>query len=185
MPSWLTGPTVAILGFVATVVSIVQGVVSVTNWFMGRTEKPSARRRLAIFTGIISIIAVAVLAPLTWSMIMGVDEKSDGNPAWVAGIYPVIVFVPAIMFAVLLINHEFKRESATISAFLVLIVCLALPTITFDYINRSIWERYLVNAAPGFAVAMVVITFLAYFLPRAKPNDADARKLPNTAEKAP
>lgn len=182
MPSWLTSPAVAILGFVATVISVVQGAISVTKWFMGRTEKPSARRRLAIATGILSIIAVAVLAPLTWSMIMKVDEKT-GNPAWVAGLYPVIVFVPAIMVAVLLMNYEFKRESATISAFLVLIICLALPTITFDSINRSTWERYLISSAPGLAVASVVATFIAYFLPRVKPHDAVAQKPPSATEK--
>lgn len=182
MPSWLTSPTVAILGFVATVISIAQGAVSVTKWFMGRTEKPSARRRLAIATGILSIISVAILAPLTWSMIMKIDERG-GDPAWVAGLYPVILFVPAIMVAVFLMNYEFKRERITISAFLVLIFCLALPTIIFDDTNRSVWERYLISLAPGLAVAMVVVTFLAYFLPRAKPHNADAQKPPSATEK--
>jgi hypothetical protein len=166
-PSWLTSPTVAILGFIAAVIAILQGIIATVKWFIGQTNKPSARRRLAISAALCSIISVAVLAPLTWSMITAIDAKMD--PRWQADIYPIIIFVPTLMFALILLNFDLKESiRATVVLFAGIIACLGLPTIIYDVTVKSTWERCLVNAIPGITILLLTMTVLSHLWPRTK-----------------
>jgi hypothetical protein len=180
MPAWLSSPTVAILGLLATVISILQAGISTYKWFINRTEKPSSQRRLAISAAAMSIIAIMVLCPLTWWKITETDAKT-GDPHWAAGLYPVTVFVPAIMAALFLLNFEFRRNGRIMSfAVLAITLCFALPTAVYDTSVRSIWDRYLVSVIPGIAVAMLLAMLLAHFIPRAeKEDDAPDRPPPS------
>lgn len=189
LPAWLTSPVVALLGFIAAVISILQWLISTTKWFIERTDEPSTRRRLTVSVGVCIVVSIVVLAPFTWETMAREDVKAGDNPLWVAEMYPVSIFAPLIicaMYYFIVDKFNWKDRLAYLSFFLV-IICLAFPTFLYDTFNSSIWERCLVSATSGLTVAMLVVTHLAHLLPRAKPRaGAGAQKPPSAAsEKVP
>jgi hypothetical protein len=165
--SWLTSPTVVILGFIAAVIAILQGIISAVKWFIGQTNKSSTRRRLIIFAALCTVISVAILAPITWSSITAIDAKMD--PKWLADLYPIIIFVPALLCALLLLNFDFKSKvRITIELYVGMIACLALPTIIYDTAVKSTQEQYLVSAVPGVTIMVLAMTALSQLWPRTK-----------------
>ena len=182
--AWLTSPAVALVGLIASAVSVLQALISTTKWFIAKTDKPSTRRRLTISLAVCIIASIVVLAPVTWEMMAVEDTKAGSNPLWVAEVYPFIIFAPLTMAAYLFLTTDFHwKGRAGISPFIVVMISLALPTALYDYLNSSVWERCLVSATPSLTAAMLVATYLAHFLPRAKPHAADAQKSPSATEK--
>jgi hypothetical protein len=185
IPAWLTSPTVALLGLIASAISVLQALISTTKWFMKRTDKRSTRRRLTVSVGICIIASIVVLAPLTWQMMAREDVKAGSNPLWVAELYPFCIFLPLILSAMcyFLVDSFKWKGRLPIAPFVLTIGCLALSTGFYDAFHVTIWERCLVTATPGFTVAMLVATYLANLLPRAESHDAKAPKPPSATEK--
>ena len=179
VPAWLTSPVVAILGLIATVISILQGLISTTKWFIKRTDKPSTRRRLTVSAGVCIIASIVVLAPFTWEAMAREDVKLGDNPLWLAELYPVVIFAPLIICATsyFRVNSFNWKDRAIYSSFVLVIISLAFPTFLYDVLHSSIWERCLVSTTPGLTIGMLIMAYMAHLLPRAKPSaGADAQK---------
>jgi hypothetical protein len=171
VPSWLTSPTVALLGFVATVASLLQSTVAVGKWFMKRTEKLSNRRRAAIAASVLCFIATAIISPLTWSTIVAIDARSD--PLYLAELYPVMTTASAFAGASLLLNFSARVERRLIlSASLLIFIGLAFPTAVYAISIKSMWDVLLVATIPGISIAAVVFSATAHL--RSKAQNAHA-----------
>ena len=182
VPAWLTSPVVALLGLIATVISILQGLISTTKWFIKRTDKPGTRRRFTVSVGVCIIASIVVLAPFTWEAMAREDVKVGDNPLWLAELYPVVIFAPLIICAMFYFRiKSFNwKDRPTYSAFILAIISLAFPTFLYDVLHSSIWERCLVSATPGLTIGMLIVTYIAHLLPRAEPSaSADAQEPPS------
>ena len=67
--------------------------------------------------------------------------------------------------------------------FFATMTCLALPTYLYDFLNKSMWDRYVVTTTASLTFAMLVVTHLAHMLPRSKPKITTAPTPPAAAEK--
>jgi ABC-type spermidine/putrescine transport system permease subunit II len=126
--AWLTSPIVALLALIATVISILQGLISTTKWFIRRTEKPDTRRRLVISVTVCIIASIVVLAPFTWETMAREDEKM-GNPLWIAELFPAVIFAPLTICisSYLRIASDHHIEKRPWSLIVLTAMCLAVP----------------------------------------------------------
>jgi cytochrome bd-type quinol oxidase subunit 2 len=186
VPAWLTNPWVAVLGLVSSVVAVLQGIVAVTKWFAKRTDKPSTRKRLNVSLGVSIIASTLVVAPFTWETVaIKAGGENGSNPLWVAEIYPGVVFIPLLIC----VMYYFKvdalnwKERVTYWAFLLTTVGLVFPTYIYDLYNRSVWEREVVTVTASLSFALLLVTYLAHLVPRAKPKGPAPLTPPAGAEK--
>lgn len=172
VPSWLTSPTVALLGFAAMVISLLQAVASVGKWFMKRTEKLSTRRRLVIIAALLCFIADAILSPLTWSTIVAIDAKAD--PLWQAELYPVITTASAFAGAFFLLHITAEMGWRAVTAPILLIVIgLGFPAFVYAYNKTSILDLCLIASIPVLGIAAAVFAAVAQRRPDAQNADAE------------
>ena len=175
----------AVLGLVSSIIAVLQGIIAVTRWFAKRTDKGSTRKRLNISLGVSIIASTLVVAPFTWETVaIKAGGENGSNPLWVAEIYPGIVFIPLFIcvmyyFTVDALNW---KERVTYWTFLLTTVGLVLPTYIYDLYNRSTWERQVVTLTTSLSFALLLVTYLAHLIPRAKPKDPASPPPPAAAE---
>ena len=153
MRSWLASPTVAFLSFLATVITIVQAVLIVAKWANEFRQVKDQRRRISRAVIWFCFSYVAVIAPLSWSVITTEAAKA-GNPGWQAALFPVMVNGLSLVGALLmLIELKAKRGLSLLpcgTAF------LGLAGATGMYIaGVSEWMNLLIAAIPSVAMGAV------------------------------
>lgn len=185
VPAWLTSPWVAVLGLVSSVIAVLQGIVAVIKWFSKHTDKASTRKRLNVSLGVSIIASTLIVAPFTWQTVaVKAGEEGGSNPLWLAEIYPGVVFIPLLICVMYYFTTDALnwKERVTYWAFLLTTAGLALPTYIYDLYNRSAWEREVVTVTASLSFALLLVTYLAHLVPRAKPKGPASSTPPIAAE---
>jgi hypothetical protein len=184
LSAWLTSPWVALLGLVASVIAVVTVLIAAIKWFIVKTCKASTRRRLARCSAVGIVASVVVLVPLTWQMMAEVvAEVQGGGQLLVGEVFSLGIFGFLGLSVHLYLRSDFSyRASVAYSIFVGVLLCLGYPTILYDAYTSSVWERLLVSATPALTLAMLIATYLAHVIPRAKAKGSDGRQSPASAE---
>jgi hypothetical protein len=172
--SWLNSPAVALIGLIASVISIIQAAVAVGKWMKEMAAKKDARRRATITFAASCMVAMAVISPLTWTTLITVD-RGGKDPAWISDLYPVIAILTVAMGCLWITQFDAAKE---LKQFLLACLEIALgffmPVFMFDITGTpSGWERGLVNAFPALVLVSAIPMILTYAMSK-KPEHKDS-----------
>jgi hypothetical protein len=183
--SWLGNPAVALVGFLSSVITIMQMAIAVTVFAkrkMPKTEKQ--RQRLSVGVALVSMASVVVVSAVTWSGVLAAAARiGDGgvNGVLYALIAPLLgTFATLILFVDAASEKRDRRLSR--SAICMLMCSMALM-IGMDLSVRNAgsgwgwgWGAYLILAAE---VGMVCLAVIFHFISDlGQPKDSDVHDQP-------
>jgi hypothetical protein len=166
-PSWLTSPTVAFLSFIATVISIVQCITTVAKWIGNLTHKEGARHQFSIALVAASLVGIAIMAPLTWAMIIA-DDAKIGDPGWINQLYPMMVFGTVLSGTMAVLVSIRAKRRAPIAAYFLIAMGLSFSAFTYSVAGRPVWERCLVDTIPAAIFAGFILMLLSHGISRSR-----------------
>jgi hypothetical protein len=153
MRSWLASPTVAFLGFLSTVITIVQAVFIVAKWANEFRQAKDKQRRISMAVIWFCFSYVAVIAPLSWSVITAEAAKA-GNPGWQAALYPVMVNGLSLVGALVMVSEVKAKRGLSLLPFGT--AFFGLASATGMYIaGASEWMNLFIAAIPSVAIGAV------------------------------
>jgi hypothetical protein len=162
MRSWLTSPTVLLLGLLSTAITVGQWLLCVARVLYRMSQDADERKRASFWVGVIGLAAVAVISPLTWSAIWAEAVKA-GNHGWMGALYPVMVLGSGFVAAQNLLGDARGVFRLPVRVWFMLcfmlIGSLALAATMYFLHDRSgtpLWSVGAVSAIPGVVIAMVV-----------------------------
>jgi hypothetical protein len=88
--SWLSSPLAAFLGLLGSVITLGQFTVAAYRWISDRMQGEGSAKRVYAAVLILGFTALAVVAPLSWSVVLTVAHKA-GNEGLVGALYPFMI----------------------------------------------------------------------------------------------
>lgn len=163
MRSWLSSPTVQLMGLVASVLTFVQFGVTAWKWLTRQAHGAKDKSdRIYRALSVVGFGVLTVMAPLTWSAIIAVAEKY-GQTHWEAFGYPLIS--NGCCVSGLLSLSLARRERVTQRPWwpgAMTIFGFGSEAAFYFASNGAAWERYALAAIPGVVIALTIWAVLAH-----------------------
>jgi hypothetical protein len=157
MRSWLSSPAVLFLGFLATIITLGQFLISAAKWVSDLFDEEDKRDRVYVAVVVLGSVALAVLAPVSWMTIYHVSEKL-GQTHFEALLYPPMMLGSALCGLVTLSIANSARRPARERLMPCAMILVGFGSVALIYLASgvAVWERIVVSGVPG--LLMVVFT---------------------------
>jgi hypothetical protein len=158
--SWLSSPTVTLIGLLAALITLVQWGVLVARSIRQVAQDADKRRRASIWIVRLSLAAVVAVSALSWTAVHATAVQA-GYLGWAGALYPVVATAADITADWALLVGLRKGRPFLWSPCSLLISVLALQAATL-YLHGGVpeWRRY--AAAPTIALAVLPSVLFAY-----------------------
>jgi tetrahydromethanopterin S-methyltransferase subunit E len=159
MWSWLGSPAVGLLGFLATVLTIIQCCNAAAKWLHEKSRNSGQSNHLLVVAIGTSLIATVIMSILSWSTIVTIVEKG-GTHGFLAVIYPVMIYGLSLTCCLALSLSLGEKEPPPVFPSFAIMVSLAFGSVV--YIGSiSDRQRYLIAIVPGIAIIANLILLLS------------------------
>jgi hypothetical protein len=162
MRSWLSSPSVLLLSFLATVITVVQWLVVAARRIHRMSQTVGERQRSAFLVGVAGLAAVAIISPLTWTAIWAEAVKT-GNHGLIGALYPVMVDGSGLAAALVLLLDAREGFQLPLRIFFevsfLLVGSLAVAAVVYIFHDQNgtwVWSRGAVSVIPGVMLAMLI-----------------------------
>lgn len=161
--SWLQNPAVALIGLVASVVSVIQGVAWLCRYiYRLQTETENERyRRIRIAVALTALVAVVAFSVITWPVLVAEAGKA-GDHGLVGVLDPLEYAVLGFFGAQTLLMQARARQR--FSAFACGLLVVTLATVATAYIFSSGSTAWIGSSLTSGAANLGIVTvgYLAF-----------------------
>jgi hypothetical protein len=155
--TWLSSPAVALAGFLAAVITLMQWAAILARSIYRVTQADDKRQRISIWAARVSLAAVVALSALSWTAVHAVAVLA-GNPGWQGALYPFMAAGCGIVADQALLVAFRKEQQFWLTPCALLILGLALQTGAL-YFHGGVaeWRRYVAPPILVLAVLPLVV----------------------------
>jgi hypothetical protein len=180
--SWLQNPAVALIGLLASVIAVVQWVVSLCRYiYRLQTEAGNERyRRVRISVALAALVVVVTFSAITWPVLMTETAKA-GDHGFI-GVLDVLEFAFLGLFAAFTLLTE-ARARQRFSAFAWTLLVITLATVATGYIFSSGSTAW-IGSATASSSANLGIVAVVYVLWRLSTRRGAARTSSGSSRRA-
>jgi cytochrome bd-type quinol oxidase subunit 2 len=161
--SWLQNPAVTLIGLLASVIAVVQGVASLCRYiYRLQTEAENERyRRLRIAVALAALVVVVAFAAITWPVLIA--EAAKAGDHGFMGVLDVLEFALLGLFAAQTLLKE-ARARQRFSMFAYALLFITLTTVATGYIFSSGSTAWIgaSTTSSGTNLGIVAVTYLFF-----------------------
>jgi len=162
--SWLQNPTVALIGLLASVIAVVQWVVSLCRYiYRLQTEAENERyRRIRIAVALAALVVVVAFSAITWPVLMA-EAAKVGDRGFMSVLDPLQFAVLALFGAMTLLNQARARQRFSAFACCLLVVTLATVAAGYFFSGGPAWiDAVVISSAANLGIAALTCMFFLH-----------------------